>query len=92
MKKLTKLILGLLLLICGLLGGVYVGLYLCLIGGIVDIINVINGAIRHQEDIEAITVAYSICKVLFSGLAFWASSVILTVPGMALLQSVTKGR
>lgn len=85
--KNVKIILGLLLLLAGLLCGAYVGLYLCFIGGIVDLMEVISTAIKQSGDLDAMKVAYGVCKIIFAGAAFWVSAVVFMSPGYLLLTS-----
>lgn len=85
--KNVKIIVGLLLMLIGLLCGAYVGLYLCFIGGIVDLMEVISAAIKTSGDIEAIKVAYGVVKIMFAGVAFWISAALCMAPGYALVKS-----
>jgi hypothetical protein len=75
-----KAFIGLLLVISGAALGLYVGLYLCFICGIIELIQ----AIRAPELIAS-TVAWSIVKIMFAGLAGWISAILLVVPGVAML-------
>lgn len=79
-------IIGISMIVAGIIIGLYVGGWVCFIGGIVGII----GAIRATELI-AMDVAISVGKIMLSGLAGWASALILIVPGVAIF-SQTKRR
>ena len=76
-----KAIAGLALIIIGILVGLYVGVWLCFIGGIVQVINEIRAA-----NLDAMNIAIGIAKVFLSGLAGWLSAIICILPGAALLK------
>lgn len=78
----TKLIIGLLLVVGGIASGLYVGLWLCFIGGIVDVIQQIRA-----DELVALTVAIGVAKVLFAGIAGWVSALLFIAPGAALIKS-----
>jgi uncharacterized membrane protein len=77
-----KTLIGLLLILAGIALGLYVGIWLCFIGGIVDVINAIK-----TTPVPALQVAVGVAKVIFSGflgqLSFWLSAVV----GLAFIQS-----
>ena len=75
-----KALFGAVLIIAGVMLGVYVGLWVCFIGGIVDIIQ----AVRAPELVTS-AVAWGVIKILFSGLAGWISGVVLAGPGYVIL-------
>jgi hypothetical protein len=77
-----KVIAGLLCVLAGLVLGVYVGLWLCFIGGIVDIINAVKAT-----EIVATAIAFGIVKVVFAGLFGWLAGVVPMLFGVALIQS-----
>jgi hypothetical protein len=60
------LILGLLLYVVSIIGGIYIGIWLCFIGGIVDIVNGFN-----HDPIQAMKMAIGVAKFFFSGVAGW---------------------
>ena len=61
-----KEIIGFLMVLAGLAIGLYVGVWLCFVGGIVNVIE----AIRAPE-LSAASVAIGIAKVVFSGVIGW---------------------
>lgn len=77
-----KQIIGLILILAGLFVGVYVGLYLCFIGGTVQIINAIK-----SPGIPAMPIAWGIAKIFFAGVAGMLSALTLIIPGRILFNS-----
>jgi hypothetical protein len=77
-----KLIIGVLLILSGIALGAYVGIWLCFIGGIIDVIEQVRAV-----DLSASTVAIGVAKVLFSGFAGWLSAVVLVLPGAAFINA-----
>lgn len=75
-----KSIFGIILIVVGIALGLYVGVWLMFIGGIVQIIN----AIRAPELI-AMTVAIGVAKIVFAGAVGGLSAVVCILPGYALL-------
>lgn len=78
----TKLILGVLLIVAGIGLALYVGVWLCLIGGIVQVIDGIKAA-----PTDALDIAIGIARVLCAGLAGVLTAVVAIFPGFALLSS-----
>ena len=77
-----KLILGVLLVLAGIALGLYVGVYLMLIGGIVGIIEQIKA-----PEIDAMTLALNIVKIPFAGFTGVLSAFVLIIPGFGLIAS-----
>jgi hypothetical protein len=77
-----KQIIGILMMLAGAVIGLYVGVWVCFIGGIVDVI----GAIR-ADDLIAMDVAIGTAKVLFAGVAGWLSGIMAIFPGYVLANS-----
>ena len=75
-----KLAIGLLMVVGGVILGAYVGLYLCLYGGIVQIVQSIVA-----PQVDAFGVATGIVRVFITGVAGWLSASILAFPGMAIV-------
>ena len=73
---------GLILIIIGILGGLFVGIWLCLIGGIVQVI----GGITNPEGIQASAIAIGIARIVCTGLAGWLTAILAIIPGWMLLQ------
>ena len=69
-------ILAVLIIVAGILGGLYLGLWVCLVGGIVQIID----TIQHTP-VEARTVAIGVLRVLCTGLVTWLTILLSTFIG-----------
>ena len=76
-----KGIIGILLFALGILLGLYVGIWLCFIGGIVQVIEQIRA-----ENLEPVKVAIGIARVFSSAFAGYVSALILIFPGYALFK------
>ncbi len=85
-KSQLKKLLGILLIVGGVVFGAYLGLYVCFVGGIVNIIDVINEAARHNVDIDSAKIAFGVVKIVFAGLVFWFSTFIGILPGLILFK------
>ena len=75
-----KNLLGLLMIIGGVALGLYVGLWLMFIGGIVGIIEIVQSG-----EIEALPIALNIAKVFFATFVGTVSAYTLIVPGFLLM-------
>lgn len=75
-----KSITGIVMVIFGIITGLYLGVWWAFIGGIVDCISVVK-----SDDFVPLDVALAVSRVMFSGLIGWASAAVLIVPGMVLL-------
>lgn len=74
-----KTFIGFAMVVAGILLGAYVGVWVCFIGGICDVIEQVR-----SEHIEALGVAIGVAKVVFSGLVGQVSAIVLVVPGLAI--------
>lgn len=74
-----KKIAGLLLIVAGVGIGVYAGLVLAFIGGIVDVIQAVRAV-----DLDATAVAFGVLKILFAGFIGAVSSFIFVFPGFSI--------
>ena len=74
-------IIGFLLILLGLALGLYVGLWLCFVGGIVQIVTAIRA-----EELIALDIAWGIAKVVCAGMCGGFSALVLVLPGLALIQ------
>ena len=75
-----RLFSGFAMVMVGLFFGLYVGAYLCLFGGIVQVVQSITAV-----EVDAIGVAMGIVRVLITGVAGWFSAAILIFPGLVLM-------
>ena len=66
-----RAIIGILLFILAICAGLYVGVWLCFIGGIVQIIEEIRA-----EELSALSVAIGVARIFFAGLAGWITFVV----------------
>jgi hypothetical protein len=74
-------LLGILLIIVGVALGAFLGLYLCLFGGIIQII---EGA--KATPIGSSDVAFGIVRVLLTSVAFWLGAFFPIGLGVAILK------
>lgn len=70
-------LLGLLLIIASILLGLYVGIYMMVIGGIFAIINFIKGGLNYLE-----LYAWGILKIMFCSIIGTIDFYVLLVPGL----------
>jgi hypothetical protein len=73
-------IVGVLMMIAGVVFGVYAGLWWAFIGGIVDVITAIKA-----PELVVMSIAIGIAKVMFAGLIGVVSGIFAVLPGYALL-------
>ena len=76
-----KAISGFVMIVFGILFGLWAGIWWAFIGGIVDIVS----AIRSPE-LVAMDVAIGVAKIMFAGLIGYLSALVLVLPGAVLLQ------
>jgi len=76
-----KAVFGVFLMVCGITLGLYVGVWLCLIGGIINIIEQFQA-----EHINAFIMALNIAKVMLSAMLGWVTLLILFLPGLDLVK------
>jgi hypothetical protein len=77
-----KAVIGIILVLAGIAFGVYVGLWVCFIGGIVQIIDAIKAT-----PVEGLDIAIGIVRILFAGAAGALSAFVAVIPGVALVQA-----
>jgi len=76
-----KKTIGVLLILAGIALGLYVGLYLCFICGIIDIIKEIR-----SSDLNAVNVAWDIVRIMFASVAGWICAFLFITPGYAMVK------
>jgi len=74
-------IIGLILMAAGACIGIYVGVWYCFIGGIVDIIESVRAT-----DLSSMSVAIGFVKIMGSSIAGWVSAICLMIPGYKMLK------
>lgn len=77
-----KKALGILLMIAGVAFGVYVGLWLCFVGGVVQIVDAVQA-----HPVSGMDIAIGIVRVLCTGVAGVGTAVVAVFPGFALTSS-----
>ena len=78
-----KQLVGVLMILGGIVLGFYVGLLVCFIGGIVQLIN----EIKSPEAVVAVDIAWGVAKIVFAGLFGWLAGLLLIIPGLAMAKS-----
>ena len=76
-----KVVIGLLVIVAGAALGIYVGGWLCFVGGIVQVIETIKA-----PEIEAIGIALGIVRIVCAAFLGWVSFMICAVIGIALIR------
>lgn len=83
-------ILGVLLIIAGIVLGLYVGIWVMFIGGIIGLIT--QAVEISNGNIYAMEIGLNIGKLLFATLIGWVSGLLPIVTGIGLLMGKTKRR
>jgi ABC-type microcin C transport system permease subunit YejE len=76
--------LGCLMMIAAVFLGLYVGVYVCFIGGFVDILNQIKSA----EPVSGLAILWALIKITIATGAGWVSFFILAIPGFLKLTKI----
>lgn len=76
-----KVLLGLSLILLGAVLGLYVGVWVMFVGGIVDIVNAVK-----LPDVPAMGVAIGAAKIVCAGLVGWLAGILPIIFGAAILQ------
>jgi hypothetical protein len=66
-----KAILGIIVIVGGIALGIYLGLWVCFVGGIIGFIDAVKA-----NPVDAYGVAWSIVRVLFAGFVGWGTAAI----------------
>ena len=77
----VKELIGLLLIIIGVIFGLYVGIWVCFVGGIIDIIEQIRAT-----NLEAMSVAWGVAKIVFAGFFGVMSGGIIAFVGYVVME------
>ena len=70
-----------LLVLAGIVLGVYVGIVVCLVGGIVQAIDAVKAT-----PVDSWGVAWGIAKFLCAGIVGWIVALVFIIPGAAMIQ------
>ena len=76
-----KAIIGLTMIIVGVPLGLYIGVWVCFVGGIWTLVQMVGGSI----DMAFTTFAWATTKIVLAGFFGWISAIVLVLPGMALI-------
>lgn len=76
-----KVWLGLLLVVLGIALGLYVGVWLCLIGGIVQFVEAVK-----MTPVDAWGIAFGIARFFLASVCGMVSAMLLVIPGAALIK------
>jgi hypothetical protein len=77
-------IIGFLMVVGGVLLGLYVGIWLMFIGGIVGLVNIVQN-VQNGVAIEALSVAINIAKIVFAGFVGGLSGYLIVMPGFYMM-------
>lgn len=77
-------ILGCFLIISGIILGLYLGIWVCFIGGIIGLINAVVD-ISNGLGVDAMAIGIGVGKIIFAGLVGWLSALTLIYPGVSLI-------
>lgn len=75
-----KTLIGIVSIIAGIALGLYLGVWVMFIGGIVDIIDQIK-----SPELSAMAVAWGVVKIVFAGFIGWLVALILILPGIGMV-------
>lgn len=81
-----KIFMGLVFVAVGLFLGIWLGIFVCFIGGIVQIIQSLpHQALNSYVPVNAYGIACGIARVLVSGVVGWLSGLLFVSLGVGLL-------
>ena len=80
-----KKLIGILLIVAGVIFGIWLGVWVCFIGGIIHVIEQVRA-----PHIDATILALNIAKIVFAGFIGWVSAFALIFPGVAMFFSGKK--
>lgn len=82
-----KNIFAVLIVIAGIIMGAYLGLWVCFVGGIIQIIEALKAT-----PIQAMGVAFGLLRVISAGLVGWGTVAICGTIGVSMLNPKSKRR
>lgn len=74
-----RVFIGILLILAGVVAGVYVGLWLMFIGGIVQIVDAVQAS-----PVSGMDIGVGIVRIVFAGFTGTVSAFVLILPGAAI--------
>lgn len=78
-----KKVFGVILMILSVVLGLYVGVWLCFIGGIADVVNEIQNLIADNP-VDGVAVGWGVVKIIFSGFLGSVTFYALFFPGCTM--------
>lgn len=75
-------VIGILLMVAGVAVAVYVGLWVCFIGGIVQCIEAVKAT-----PVDAWGIAFGVVRIVFAGFAGVITAFFAIIPGFAMLKA-----
>lgn len=81
--QLAKLIFGIVLMVFGVVAGIYAGIWWAFIGGIIDVVDAFSAA-----SVSATAVAFGVAKVVFAAPIGWLSFTLFFATGYVFVKSV----
>lgn len=75
-----RALLGIILILAGVALGIYLGLWLMFVGGIIAIVNAIQA-----DPINGSTIAWGIVRIIFASFIGGISAMVLIIPGYKLI-------
>lgn len=79
-----KLLLGVLMILGGIALGLYVGLYVCIYGGIMNLVDVFN-TFNTTQVLNGGGLAIGLIKIMCAGMCGALSAYTLVIPGSVLI-------
>lgn len=83
MNQNLKMALGVIGILAGIALGIYVGVWLCLIGGILGLVSAVSTMVATGTVLYSL-IAISLLKIFFAGVAGWVSAFVLILPSFLL--------
>ena len=76
-----KGLVGFLMIVAGVIAGLYLGIWWAFIGGIASFIEAVKAT-----PVEALDAAIAFARIWFSALIGWGACLVLVIPGLKLLK------
>ncbi|AEO93831.1 gp586 [Bacillus phage G] len=77
-----KSIIGIILILMGIVLGAYVGIWICFVGGIIDIIDTAKAGLFETK-----VIAWGVAKIVFASTIGALAGYVLIIPGWAMIGS-----
>ena len=74
-----KTLIGIVMTCLGVLSGLYVGIYLMFIRGIIQIVQSIT------PEVIASGIGFGVVRIMFAGFVGWLCAMVLVIPGIAMI-------